>query len=219
MFKKKKLLELTKLLLVILALSLVLRWLIPTLTSDKFRMFVEGLGPLGPLVVIFYIVLSHVFAPLAGTPGVLLSVATFGIIRTMLYIYLGSMISAFLNFYISRKFGRKWVTRLVGKKTMNEVDQFVGASGEKVLILSRIFGFSLFELVSYAAGLTNIRFRKYFAITLIYTLIPNLFFAYLFRNTDFSSSLNLVIWISTLIITGLAFSFFFKKTLEKQKKG
>ncbi|MFH1602082.1 MAG: VTT domain-containing protein [Candidatus Shapirobacteria bacterium] len=217
MTKKEKLIELAKVLLVIIILSVALRYLIPTLTSEEFKLFVQKLGPLGPLVIIIYTTLSHVLAPLAGTPGILLSVAVFGIFKTMFYIYLGSMISAALNFYISRKFGRGWVTRLVGKRTMKEVDDFVKASGEKVLILSRIFGFSLFEIISYAAGLTNINFKRYLMITLLFTLIPNLFFTYLFRNMDFSSNLNLVIWLATLIITGLIFSFFIKKAINKKK--
>ncbi len=203
--------------MVIIILSLALRWLIPSLTSEEFRSFVGELGTLGPLVVIFYIIASHVFAPLAGTPGVLLSVAVFGILKTMLYVYLASVMSASINFYISRRFGRKWVTRLAGKKTMNEVDGFVETSGTKILILSRVFGFSLFEVISYAAGLTSVKFKKYFAITLIFSLIPNIVFTYFFRNADFSSGYDLIVWIATIIVAGLIFSIFIKKTLKKQK--
>lgn len=215
--RKRKLLELAKALLVIVFLSIGLRFLIPTLTSEEFKKFVENLGAFGPLVIISYTVLSHVFAPLAGTPGILLSAAVFGILETIIYIYLASMISALINFYISRRFGRVWVIKLVGKKAMTEVDSFTQASGTKILIFSRVFGFSLFELISYAAGLTNIDFRKYFIVTLIFTLIPNLFFAFLFENTDFSSTFNLIAWIVTLAVTGLIFSLLVKKFLKKQK--
>lgn len=214
--RKEKLLEVAKVLLVILALLLALRWLVPTLSSNEFKAFVEKIGPFGPLVIIFYTVLSHVFAPLAGTPGILLSIAVFGIYQTMFYLYLASMISASINFYISRKFGRKWVTRLVGKKTMQEIDNFVEVSGTEILILSRIFGFTLFEVISYAAGLTNIAFRKYFVLTLLFSLIPNLTFTFLFRNIDFSLGDNLIIWLGTLIITGVLFSIFIKKYLKKR---
>jgi len=215
--RSKKLLEVIKALFILSILSLVLRWLIPTLTSGEFKTFVEKLGPFGPLVVISYTILSHVFAPLAGTPGILLSVAVFGIYQTMFYLYLASMASASINFYISRKFGKRWVTRLVGKKTMNEINSFVEVSGTQILILSRVFGFTLFEVVSYAFGLTNISFRRYIGITAVFTLIPNLTFTFLFRDTDFSSGNNLVLWLGTLIVTGLIFSVFIKMYLKKRK--
>lgn len=215
MSKKEKILEVTKILLIIIILSLVLNWLIPTVNSSNFRILVDKLGPLGPSVIVFYVVLSHVFAPLAGTPGLLLGVAVFGFYKTSIYIYLASLISATINFYIGRKYGRKWVMRLVGKKIINEVDNFVQASGTKILILSRIFGFSLFEVVSYAAGLTKIEFTKYFSITAIFSLIPSFIIILLFKDADFSSKLNLLIWFGIIIITGIIFSFFIKRSWKK----
>ncbi|MBU1110420.1 VTT domain-containing protein [Patescibacteria group bacterium] len=207
-----------KALFVIVVLFLALHWLIPILTSDEFRSFVEKLGPFGPLVVITYTVLSHVLAPVAGTPGILLSITMFGIYRTMLYVYLGSMLSASINFFISRHFGRKWVTKLAGTRTMNEIDEFVEASGTPLLILSRVFGFSLFEVVSYAVGFTNMPFKKYFAITAVFSLIPNIAFTYIFRNIDITSGKSLIIWLVTLIGTGILFALFIKKYSRKSKR-
>jgi len=214
---RKKLWEIGKILLLIMVLSIALNWLIPTLTSEEFKSFIERLGPFGPLIVIFYTVFSHILAPLAGTPGVLLSIAVFGIYRTLLYIYFASLISACVNFYISRKFGRSWVIKLVGKRTMQEIDGFVEAFGTQILILSRVFGFALFEVISYAAGLTSITFRRYLLITAIFSLIPNSIFAFLFRDIDFSSGNNLIIWLGTLVITGIIFSFFLQRYSKKRK--
>lgn len=215
MSKKEKLQEIVKVLLVIVVLTLALRWLIPAINSPEFRVLVEKLGPFGPLVIVFYVVLSHVFAPLAGTPGLLLGVAAFGFYKTSIYTYLAGLISSTISFYISRRFGRKWVTRLVGKKTMTEIDNFVEVSGTKALILSRVFGFSLFDVISYAAGLTKIDFKKYFSITAVFSLIPSLIIIFLFKDADFSSKLNLLIWFGILVITGIIFSFFIRKSWKK----
>lgn len=216
--KLHKLYGIVKVLLVIIVLYLVLGLLIPVLTSQNFRKFVQSLGPAAPLVIILYIVVSHVFAPLAGTPGVLLGVAVFGIYQTMFYLYLAGIVSAAVNFYISRRFGRKWVVKLVGEKTMTEINDFVGAFGTQILILSRLFGFAIFEVISYAAGLTNIDFKKYLLITLIFSSVPNLVFTFLFRDADFSSGNNLILWLGTLLISGLIFSLFVKKYLKNHKK-
>ena len=216
--KNKKILAVGYILLVVVALSVALQWLIPSLTSPEVQAFVEKLGPFGPLVIVVYIVVSHIFAPLAGTPGVLLSLVLFGILRTMVYVYFASLVSASLCFLIARRFGRNWITRLVGREAMTEVDRFVEASGTKILILSRVFGFSLFEIISYAAGLTSISFRKYFAITAVFVLIPNTIFTFIFKDLDRSSGSGLLVWLGTLVFAGLLFSYFLRKHLAKSPK-
>jgi len=216
--KRTKVIKGLLIVLWILIIWLALQYLTPALTSKEVKSFVEKLGFWGPLAIIFYITLSHILAPLAGSPGIFLSISIFGIFKTLIYIYVGSLISAVIGFYISRRFGRKWVAKLAGRKTMNEIDNFVKASGTKILILSRLFGFSLFEVVSYAAGLTNIKFKKYFIITLIFAFIPSLILTYFFRNKNFSSVSNILVWIATIMVTGIIFSFFIKKFLQKTKE-
>ena len=216
--KNKKILVAGKVLLVVVALLAALQWLIPSLTSPEVQAFVKSLGPFGPLVVVAYVIVSHVFAPLAGTPGVLLSLVLFGILRTMVYTYFASLVSASLCFWIARRFGRRWVTRLVGREAMAEVDRFVTASGTKILILSRVFGFSLFEIISYAAGLTNISFKKYFVATAVFIPIPSTILTFVFRDLDFSSGEGLLFWLGTLVFAGLLFSFFLRKHLVKSPK-
>lgn len=122
---------------VVILLIVALNWLIPALTPPEAQTFVKNLGPLGPLVIIFYTIISHVLAPLAGTPGILLSVTLFGVIPTFIYLYIASMISAAISFYIAQKYGRGWVERLVGQDTMREIDDFVSIFGTEVLIVSR----------------------------------------------------------------------------------
>jgi uncharacterized membrane protein YdjX (TVP38/TMEM64 family) len=211
----KKIKSILKVVFIVVILTIVLQWLLPAMTSEEFQNFVSRVGVIGPVIVISYIVLSHVIAPLTGSPGVILGWAVYGVVKGSIFHYVASMISAAINFWIARKFGRKWVTKLVGKPQMKEVDEFVSASGEKILVVSRIFGWTLFELISYAAGLTNISFRKYFTITLLFSSIPSVLFVLLFKDTDFTKPANTIIWISGLVITGIIFAFLMKKYIKK----
>jgi len=88
---------------------------------------------------------------------------------------------------------------------MTDVDNFVAVSGRKVLVASRLFGFSILEVISYAAGLTKISFRDYFFITVVFSAPPSIFFAFFFRDTDFTKPANILLWAGSLIITGLIF--------------
>lgn len=67
---KKAAIEILKATGVIAFLYILLKAiLIPLIISEGFKDFTAGLGFGGYFVVIGYTVLSHVFAPLAGTPG------------------------------------------------------------------------------------------------------------------------------------------------------
>lgn len=216
---KEKILELVRGLLIILVLVLALNWLMCILGSEKSQLFVRRAGFFGPLLIIFYIVLSHVLVPLSVTPGVLLSLLLFGAYQTAIYLYLAGKISAIVNFYIARKFGRTWVTKLVGKKAMREIDEFVELSETKLLIIARLFGFPFFDVVSYAVGLTKVSFKKYFIITLIFSF-PSSFCLnlILFKNVDFASKTNLLISLGGFITVGMIFSLLVEKYLRQKKK-
>ncbi len=218
MDKKEKIWGVVKVILVVVVLILAFQWLIPVLNSPEFQMFTRGLGIFGPLVVMLYIIISHVLAPLAGMPAVLLGASIFGIPQTIFYIYIAGLISGSINFWISRQFGRKWIIKLVGGKTMVQIDQFVEIFGKRILILSRIFGFALFEVVSYAAGLTKISFKKYFLITAVFSAIPSVIFAFLFKDVNLLTSSASLLWIGTIALTGLIFSLFIKKFIDTKTK-
>lgn len=212
--KRQKLYEIIKAMLLISVLCLVLILLMPIVNSEKFRDFVQSLGPLAPLAIIFYIVASHIFVPLSATPGVLLGIAILGIYQAIFCLYLAGIISSTINFYISRKFGRKWVIKLAGEKIMKEIDDFVAVFGSQALILSRLFGFTFFDIISYAAGLTGMNFKKYFIITLLFSSISNITVIFLFKDVDFSSATGFALWVGFPLMAMAAFSVFIKKYLK-----
>lgn len=188
-----------------IVLYAALRLLLPSINSPGFQSYVQEAGVWGYAVVVGYTVLSHVVAPIAGSPGVALGVAVYGINLGSWLLYLGSMISANINFYIARRWGREWVKKLVGVEAMEQVDEFAMTEGRVALFWTRIFGFSLFDFVSYAAGLTSITYRDYMIATAVGGLIPNLIMQYVFRNTDFGSEEGVLIWGGSILLVALLF--------------
>src|SRR3989344_4034652 len=116
-----KLKSLIQAIVMVSVLVIAFNFLLPSITSEEFKLFVTSLGIFAPLIVILYTVTSHVFAPVAGSPGVVLSMAIFGIYQTVFYLYVASLISSVINFWISRRFGRKWVSKFVGNPAMTEI--------------------------------------------------------------------------------------------------
>ncbi|MDZ7586625.1 MAG: VTT domain-containing protein, partial [Patescibacteria group bacterium] len=141
----------------------------------------------------------------------------YGVKTGMFLLYIASLISATINFWISRKFGRKLVTKLVGEKSMREVDEFTSVEGKQILLISRLFGFPIFEFISYAAGLTNILFKEYFIITAIASIFTNVAAYLVFRNINFQSETGILVWIGSIVGAGIVFGFFIKSYLNRRR--
>jgi uncharacterized membrane protein YdjX (TVP38/TMEM64 family) len=199
--------EITKFLIVIVVLSFisitVSRWLRTDIIQEK----IEHAGVWGPIIVITFIVASHIFAPVAGTPGAVVAFAAYGLFEGWLYLYIASLTSATINYYIARKLGRVWVERLAGKDSIGQIDKFVEIMGSRLLIIARVFGAPMYEFISYAAGFTNISFKRYIVITAIFIIIPGYVFSILIFNS-LTSPLYLSLFFISMFIQGALFSWY-----------
>ncbi len=204
-------------LLILAVMYVVLALLLPSVNSPQIRTFTESLGIIGPIVVIFYTLISHIFAPIAGTPGILLGITLFGYFNTLISVYIASVLSSAINFQISRKYGRKRVKKLVGEKSLKEIDKLAQLEGINILIIARLIGFPLFEVVSYAFGLTTMRFKTYMLINIFVNPVRLIAQFYIFRNVDFSSAAGVMIWLSSLIIVGGIFTYYISLKLKNSK--
>ena len=130
--------------------------------------YAQQLGILGYLFVLVGIVLGGVLVPLSAVPFLYAGLALYGFWPTFVLYYLGNTIIApIIDFWIARKYGRPAVLKLAGKKAIIQIDKLTEVAGVKALIVLRFFGGILFDSISYAMGLTNMKFRYYFLITLL----------------------------------------------------
>ncbi|KKR39509.1 hypothetical protein A2210_02650 [Candidatus Woesebacteria bacterium RIFOXYA1_FULL_40_18] len=135
---------------------------------EKIRGIIIQAGFWGPLVYILLHLLTHIVAPLQGTPIMFIGFAVFGK-WTIIYTYIVALISSATNFWIARKLGRDIVIKLVGKEGMVKIDHIAVHEGPKALIIIRFFQGWISDFVSYASGLTSIKFSTYYIIS---ALVP-----------------------------------------------
>lgn len=206
---------LVRLILLYGSLTLLFGLTIPLLFRDDFKQYIIDLGPLGPLAVIAYTVVSHVLAPVTGAPAMIASFVIYGLHKTMLYEFIASMISATIAYFIARHYGRKLIKRLLGPKSMEDIDAFVTKKGIKVLILTRTLGIGIFDIVSYAAGIAKIPFIPYMLITLVTNALLRVIYIILLRDIDFSSIQGVATWFGLLLIIGTVLTFIIRKYLYR----
>ena len=182
----------------------------------KLREIISSYGFLGPLIFILLIAMSTIFAPINNFLVWLPGFYIFGPEKSIIYSFIGGLIGGLCAFLIARRFGRPVVKKIIGKKGMERIDKITEDLGVSALWLLMVFGVSLFDLVSYAAGLTNIRIKDFFVIILLGPL-PLTFLIYLLiKNTQ---DLLTVVFISGVVsVTGLLMSSVFLFLLHRRRK-
>lgn len=141
--------------------------IVSTLTSSlPIKAFTEKIGLWGPIFLTAGVALGGIFVPMTCLPFLLVGLSLYGYWATLVIYYFGNTIIApIVDFWIARKYGRPIVVKLAGKKSLEQIDKIAEILGVKILIILRIFGGILFDSVSYAVGLTDIKFDVYFLLT------------------------------------------------------
>ena len=135
---------------------------------ERFRMLIEAAGPFAPLAFILLKASTYVIAPLSGTPLKLAAGALFGFWDGALYAIAGDTLGACLNFWIARLFRVKAITKIAGKNALKRIDETTKhVGGWRALLVARIFLSSLYDFISYAAGLSSLSFKQFFLVSFL----------------------------------------------------
>jgi uncharacterized membrane protein YdjX (TVP38/TMEM64 family) len=123
--------------------------------------WVNGLGGWGAIAYIGI----YIIATLAFLPALLLTLGAgllFGIGWGSLYVLIGATLGAIAAFLVGRYLLRDWVSRkIAGNSKFLSIDQAVGRSGFKIVLLTRLSPLFPFNLLNYAYGVTSVSFRDY----------------------------------------------------------
>ncbi|WP_242814123.1 TVP38/TMEM64 family protein [Klebsiella aerogenes] len=166
--------------IILLALAaLVGWWLIPgvrsfvqhsfsafaTLDQQALERFIHAYGPLAALVSFGLMILQAIVAPLPAFLITFANASLFGALWGGVLSWVSAMAGAALCFFIARVLGREVVEKLTGKAVLQSVDGFFRRYGKHTILVCRLLPFVPFDPVSYAAGLTSIRFRHFMFAT------------------------------------------------------
>lgn len=147
-----------------------------------------------------------VFQALAAPlPSFLITFANglaFGILPGWLLSVAGHTLAATVCFYIARILGRMPVEALVGRVGLESADRWFTRWGLYAVLLARLVPGISFDVISYAAGLTRMGFRRFIAATVAGTAPQTLVYSYLGSRSSESAWVLLI--ISVLVIVGIS---------------
>ena len=101
------------------------------------------------------LMILHSFVPFPAEFVALAAGMTFGPLWGTVYVWIGAMLGALLAFGLSRWFGRPFVEAVLPERYGDRLDAWTARQGAATLLVSRFIPVIAFNLINYAAGLTN----------------------------------------------------------------
>lgn len=133
-----------------------------SLKGDAVVTYLSSLAWLAPFV---YLILQTVSVLIIPIPSVILATAAgvvFGFWSAVPLTTLAWITGTSINFYIARKLGRPFLSKFLRKEELKSVDKFAEKIGWKLIFLSWFIPGGTADLAGYAAGLTKMKYKKYF---------------------------------------------------------
>ncbi|MDD2587056.1 MAG: TVP38/TMEM64 family protein [Syntrophomonadaceae bacterium] len=146
---------------------------------DLVRGYILGFGIWAPVVSFLLMVLQSVIAPLPAFIITFANAGLFGWVKGAVLSWSSAMAGAALCFYIAKFLGREAVEKLTSRTALEKVDQFFKQYGSYAILIARLLPFISFDIVSYAAGLTSMRFWPFFIATGIGQLPATIVYSYI----------------------------------------
>ena len=119
-----------------------------------------------------YIVLFTI-VPLTLFPDSILAIAggmIFGLVNGTIYTMIGAVCGGSLSFYLSRTFGQTLLKFLLGKHSNLSIEKFKG-KGFLFILFLRLIPLIPFDIISYSAGLSEIKYKQFILAT-VFGIIP-----------------------------------------------
>ena len=202
-------------LIILVVLLVVVIFLLPQINilfTDVERI-IENSGNFAPIVYIALMILAILISPIPSSPLTVLGGIFFGSFLGMIYSLIGGTIGAVLAFLIARFFLRGFVSK---KLERNGIYQKLKDKEEKniaiIIFVTRLMPHVSFDVVSYAAGLTNLNLFTFAFVTFI-GMIPIVFLLSFFGFL-IQPYLSII-----LIIVGIFFALYLVFLIFKGDKG
>lgn len=175
-----------------------------SLNLDAVVELIRGYGVYAAIISFILMILQSVLAPIPALLITLANAAVFGWWKGALLSFWSAMAGAALCFYIARTLGRDYVEKVVTKTGLAKVDEFFERYGKNSILICRLLPFVSFDIVSYAAGLTPIKFWDFFIATGLGQLPATIVYSYLGNLAESTKTIFIAI-VSVVALSALVY--------------
>lgn len=180
------------------------------LPLESIKNVIESRPIAGPVIFIFATIVAIVVAPFSTFPLIPLAVFVFGTWASWLYLVIGWNIGGLMAFYLSRRYGRWLVGKMIDIRSVDKLISKYFSKDKKtfwrVLILRMMIPV---DILSYALGITKVKTPTYLIATLI-GLFP-FSFVWVFAPGLLGDFINPLL-LSFIFVAGIIILYFFWPT-------
>lgn len=173
------------------------------LDVERLEMLVARAGLWGPVLIVTLMTLAVVASPIPSAPIALAAGAAYGHVWGTAQVVIGAELGALIAFGLARVLGRDVLRRVFGGR----VD--AGLLGSQAALTatvftSRLMPFVSFDMISYAAGLSQLHAWR-FALATLAGIVPASFLLAHFGGEAVSGDLDRATWavLGLGLVTGL----------------
>ncbi len=164
--------------------------------ADDVGEWIRDLGPWGPGLVIVSLAVAMIISPIPNLPFMIAAGLAWGTPLGTLYSMLGQFAGATSVFFISRRFGRRFLPRMVGETVAERIDRLSESMGPMLVFWARMVPLVSFDWASYAAGLTSMKYWRFILAAMGGAIIPTAIAVYFGESLTSS-------WTARFISIGL----------------
>jgi uncharacterized membrane protein YdjX (TVP38/TMEM64 family) len=155
-----------------------------SIIRDYFILPLIDIGFWAVFIFLLLMVLQSLIAPIPSELVLLSGAMIFGFLGGVILGIIGSMLSAAVTYYVSNKGGRAILDATGEKLSLADrlisiMDEWIESWGFWAILVGRAVPVIMFDPVSYAAGLSNIKPKQYYIATLIGSIPRAIFYSYL----------------------------------------
>lgn len=186
--------------------------IIENLDINKVSKFIEERNGYSAIIYLALYVIKPFLFVIPTNMMAIVSGIIFGPIKGFVLTMIGFFITGTIAFYLSRFLGKGFVEGLLGKKFL-KIDDNIEKNGFKILLLLRLPPILPFDPLSYACGLTKIKYNDFILASLLGVLPETICYSIIGRSITNPLSPKFIIPLIFLLL-GVIFS---KKIMDKHK--
>jgi uncharacterized membrane protein YdjX (TVP38/TMEM64 family) len=185
-----------------------------TLTPHDVKVFFLSFGSLATLIFIIVFTIRTLFVFIPCSIMLILAGNLFGPILGSIVSVISLFFSATFAFFLSRHFGEGFTKKILKNKS-KYIDSKLDLYGIRIIFLMRISFVIPFDILSYAAGVTKIKYSNFIIGTFLGTVPEVISLPFLGNNLEHPFSKKFYISILLVVITVVSPSLFNKYRSKK----
>ncbi|MBS3933927.1 MAG: TVP38/TMEM64 family protein [Truepera sp.] len=143
------------------------------------REYLLSFGPWAVVVSVLLQIITSVLAPLPSFVVTFVNAFVFGFWWGVMLTFSSALLASAICFGIARILGRPVVERLATRRALEATDGFFVRHGLYAVLIARLIPFVNPDVISYAAGLTSLRWRVFLISIALGSIPSTLLYSYL----------------------------------------